>query len=82
MRRYQRRNTASAIFTAVIGVAMIVFAWTFFPDHDGFVKFWIAIAAAITIYNVWSALSPRGDRYQAPPRDDPDRDAFQSPDRW
>ncbi|WP_051735922.1 hypothetical protein [Amycolatopsis rifamycinica] len=50
----------SAVFSAVVGVAMIVFVLVRFPLREPFVWLWLAVAAGAVGFSLWAAFAKRG----------------------
>jgi hypothetical protein len=61
--RYKPSKPA-AIFGALVGVGMLVFAITSFHHGSAFLVFWCAVVVGIIGFNLWAAFSPRGSLYE------------------
>lgn len=63
-----------AVFSALVGVAIIVVGLVSMEDFNGFTVLWVLVGAAIIVFNLWAAFSPRGSVYSAQlSADDADR---------
>jgi threonine dehydrogenase-like Zn-dependent dehydrogenase len=64
MPNYRMKPTKpAAIFTAVVGVAIVVFGIVNVgnkPNGHGFIWLWAVIGLGIVGFGLWSAFSPRG----------------------
>lgn len=50
----------SAVFGAIVGVAMIIFVLLRFPLGEPFVWLWVAVALGVVGFSLWSAFAKRG----------------------
>jgi hypothetical protein len=50
----------SAVFGAVVGVAMIIFVLVRFPLSEPFIWLWLAVAVGVVGFSLWAAFAKRG----------------------
>lgn len=50
----------SAVFGAVVGVAMIIFVLVRFPLSEPFVWLWLAVAVGVVGFSLWAAFAKHG----------------------
>jgi hypothetical protein len=55
-----RPSKPAAVFGAIVGVAMIVFAVVQFDLSKPFMWLWVAVCAGIVGFNLWAAFAKRG----------------------
>jgi hypothetical protein len=64
MRWRMRPSKPQAVFTALVGVAIIVFGVTTVHGNTAFMILWCAVGVGIIGMNLWAAFSPRGGLYR------------------
>ncbi|SEF23514.1 hypothetical protein SAMN05421837_102221 [Amycolatopsis pretoriensis] len=50
----------SAVFGAIVGLAMIVVVLVRFPLREPFVWLWLAVAVGVVGFSLWAAFAKRG----------------------
>lgn len=65
MRWNVRPSKPVAVFGALFGAAIVVFGVATMGRFTAFTALWVIAGAAIVLFNLWAAFSPRGSVYSA-----------------